>query len=262
MMNKNWRHSLSINDLDIMLLNIGFGEIVKTEDKPTYKSTINSLIMYPAKDVIEFEVLFGRVDGRNERLDELRNRLQENGYNTTELRYSLGLYEDQVFVYNACGFQIHDVTFEDNNEWNNIVIKYDECVYDYASKQIIHYENVKWFGCIEVLLYHSQSSSLYYNALIKNNDSNEISEFISDISVLNDVLACKSCSSSSIDCACDDDDTEHNLIRISSAGNDLMVTGINCARRTKGAYYVRDEIEKLLQKYKRTNDTILSDKSI
>ena len=238
--------------LNQILLENGFGGLALVNtNKRIYKSLCNGLVVYidHHTNIIEFEVEFGRVDGRNEILKRLRDNMS-NEYKVSDVMYGLGVYEDNIFVYNSVRFIMTDVAFIDDKNWNNQLIKYYEYIYDYETKKIIEYEAVCWFGMLNIQLYHPQCSPRYYNAIVEKNNHDEVYErFLRELSVLNDALSVKSCSNSSI-CSCEELDVL--LLRVSSLSTDdsrILISNIDCAKRSHGVYSVRKEMLELISEF-------------
>lgn len=246
-----------------------WGQLVLVKnDRREYRSERNGLKVYvdTTNKVIQFEIQFGRIDGRNELLKELRYMLcrelvcegDDNSWcsGCSALKYSCGIYEDQLFVYNGLSFEMYDATMADDNEWSNKVLMYSEYVYDYSKKKVVEYEAMCWYGSISVHVYHSQTNEWFYNMIVNKCDENVFREFLSELNELNDVMCLKSCSTSSLGCFIVEDIngySESRRIRVADVGDGYgsqMISNIACSKRTKGVYGIRKELIELIQKYK------------
>ena len=251
---------ITIGVLDAILLENGFGGCVLIDPKkPIYRSRHSDLMIFVDNHakVVEFEIVFGRADGRNEMLMKLRDALSKE-YVVSECMYSLGVYEHNVFVYNSMRFVISNVEFMDTRNWNYQLIRYDEYIYNYELKQNVVCESIVWFGKLNIHLYHPQCQPRLYNMIVSvsNEGSIEVfSEFIRELTALNDILRMRSCSGSSISgCMCEIDIDEENspypLLQLSTLDDTkTLIANIDCAKRRKGVYSVRQEMKDLITKY-------------
>ena len=233
---------LRFNELSDVVRNCGFGDIMKTERyKDYYCSKIGGLKMLYNKEhgAIEFEMDYGRIDGRNEIIKRLRKELKHIGCEVSKLLYKIETYEDEEVVYNSVVFNIMNVELIDDNEWTNKILKHYD--YMYFGKYVMRFQAVELFGdYLDIDIYHDLSESMYYNVMIDMSKACEREGKAYAKSLRNDFIE-------KLKMLIDVDELED--LEIMKEGMKTIIMKIRICERCKNKCRVKDDVVDLLKQY-------------